>query len=172
MAALATAERALPLYSHRNSPKTFTQHQLFGCLVLKSFLKTDYRGVAAHLADCPSLVETLGLSRVPHYTTLQKAARRLLASVPARRLLNATVQEHLGRKRRVHRAAVDSTGLESSAASGYFVRRRRYVGGPWKLWFIIASPNWASCAMSRRISFSPRRRAADRSPTWRTFDRC
>jgi hypothetical protein len=132
LAALATAKRALPLYSHRNSPRKFTQHQLFACLVLKNFLKTDYRGVVAHLADCPSLSETLGLARVPHYTTLQKAARRLLASVPAKRLLDATVRQHLGRKRRVPRAAIDSTGLESSSASGYFVHRRRYVGGPWK----------------------------------------
>jgi Transposase DDE domain len=132
LAALATAKQALPLYSHRNSPKKFTQHQLFACLVLKSFLKTDYRGLVAHLADCPSLVETLELASLPHYTTLQKAARRLLAAAPAKRLLDATVREHLGRKRRVPRAAVDSTGLESSSASGYFVRRRRYVGGPWK----------------------------------------
>ena len=72
MAALATAEQALPLYSHRLSPRKFTQHQLFACLVLKSFLTTDYRGVVAHLADCPSLVETLGLASVPHDTTLQK----------------------------------------------------------------------------------------------------
>ena len=132
MAALATAEQALPLYSHPLSPKKFTQHQLFACLVLKSFLKTDYRGVVAHLADCPSLVETLGLASVPHYTTLQKAARRLLAAAPARRLLDATVREHQGRKRRVPRAAIDSTGLESSAASGYFVRRRERRDMPWK----------------------------------------
>ncbi len=33
--------QASPLYSHRNSPKKFTQHQLFAGLVLKSFLKTD-----------------------------------------------------------------------------------------------------------------------------------
>jgi hypothetical protein len=131
-AALATAERALPLYSHRYSPKKFTQHQLFACLVLKSFLKTDYRGLVAHLADCPSLLEVLKLGAVPHYTTLQKASCRLLAATPARRLLDATVREHMGRKRRVRRAAIDSTGLESSAASGYFVRRRRHVGGPWK----------------------------------------
>ncbi len=132
LAALAVAKRSLPRYSHRNSPKKFTQHQLFACLVLKIFLKTDYRGVVAHLLDCPSLTETLGLARVPHYTTLQKAAQRLLASVPARRLLDATVREHLGRKRRIARAAIDSTGLDSSAASAYFVNRRRYVGGPWK----------------------------------------
>ena len=133
MAALATAKRSLPSYSHRCSPKKFTQHQLFACLVLKSFLKTDYRGVVAHLTDCPSLVDSLGLNEVPHYTTLQKAAGRLLASTPARRLLDATVEEHLGRRRRVPRTAIDSTGLESTAASSYFVHRRRYVGGPWKM---------------------------------------
>jgi len=132
LAALSTARESLPAYSHRYSPKKFTQHQLFACLVLKSFLKTDYRGVVAHLADCPSLVETLGLAKVPHYTTLQKAARRLLANAPAKRLLDATVREYLGRKRRVASAAIDSTGLESSSASSYFVSRRRYVGGPWK----------------------------------------
>src|SRR6201999_2380023 len=82
--------------------------------------------------DCPSLVEALGLKEVPHYTTLQKAARRLLASTPARRLLDATVEEHLGRGRRVSRTAIDSTQLESTAASSFFVHRRRYVGGPWK----------------------------------------
>ena len=90
---------ALPLYSHRNSPKKFTQHQLFACLVLKCFLKTDYRGVVAHLADCPSLAEAIELGSIPHYTTLQKAARRLLAAAPARWLLDATVREQLGRKR-------------------------------------------------------------------------
>jgi Transposase DDE domain len=132
LAALATAERALPAYSHRYSPKKFTQQQLFACLVLKSFLKTDYRGVTAHLTDCASLRDTLGLSAVPHYTTLQKAARRLLALALARRLLDSTVREHMGRKRRVRRVAIDSTGLESSAASGYFVRRRERVGMPWK----------------------------------------
>ncbi|HMO85934.1 MAG TPA: transposase [Lacipirellulaceae bacterium] len=132
MAALATARRALPLYSHRHSPKKFTQHQLFACLVLKCFLKTDYRGVVAHLSDCPSLVEVLELASVPHYTTLQKAARRLLSAASARRLLDATVREQLGRKRRVRRSAIDSTGLEATAASGYFVRRRTRVGTPWK----------------------------------------
>src|SRR3972149_4092359 len=132
LAALATAEHALPLYSHRNSPKTFTQHQLFACLVLKNFLKTDYRGVVAQLADCPSLVEAIGLARVPHYTTLQKAARRLLTSGSAKRLLDATVKQQMGRNGGVARPAIDSPGLECSVASGYFVRRRAAAGTPWK----------------------------------------
>jgi len=131
-AALATARRALPPYSHRLSPKTFTQHQLFACLVLKNFLKTDYRGVVAHLADHPKLIEALGLTKVPHYATLQKASRRLLASSPARKLLDGTVQLHMKRHRRVQSAAVDSTGLQCSTASAYFVRRRIRVDSPWK----------------------------------------
>ena len=35
-------------------------------------------GLAAHLADNPPLVAMLGLQRVPHFTTFQKASRRLL----------------------------------------------------------------------------------------------
>ena len=125
--------RRLPLYSHRHSPKKFTQHQLFACLVLKCFLKTDYRGVVAHLADCPSLVEAIELAQYP---ALHDAAKSSPATAvqPLRRddLLDATVREQLGRKRRVPRSAIDSTGLEATAASGYFVRRRDRVGTPWK----------------------------------------
>ena len=78
MTAHAMAQRALPAYSHRFSPKKFTQHQLFACLVLKEFLKTDYRGLVEFLADCDSLRAAIELEHVPHFTTVQKAADRLL----------------------------------------------------------------------------------------------
>ena len=130
--ALHVARASLPAYSHVSSPKKFTQHQLFACLVLKSFLRLDYRGVVAHLVDCPSLVEAIGLDHIPHYTTLQKAARRLLTVPHARKLLATTVRRHMKRRKRVGRAAIDSTGLESSSASNYFVRRRAATGSPWK----------------------------------------
>ena len=82
LTAYATANDALPAYAHRFSPKKFTQHQLFACLVLKEFLKIDYRGVVNVLADCPALRAAIDLSNVPHYTTLQKAADRLLKKTP------------------------------------------------------------------------------------------
>ena len=82
MAAHAVAADALPAYSHRFSPKKFTQHQLFAILVLKEFLKTDYRGVCQHLADCPGLRRAIELKAVPHWTTVQKAADRLLKKTP------------------------------------------------------------------------------------------
>jgi hypothetical protein len=132
LSALATAQQALPKYAHKNSPKTFTQHQLFACLALKNFLRTDYRGVVAHLEDNPSLRGFLALRRVPHFTTLQKASRRLLASANAQRLLDATTRLRSGGQRRVRTAAIDSTGLECTSASGYFIKRRVRAAEPWK----------------------------------------
>src|SRR5438445_496164 len=63
--ALAIACQRLRLYAHKFSPKKFTQPQLFACLVLKTFLKTDYRGLVAHLADHSDLRAVLGLEFVP-----------------------------------------------------------------------------------------------------------
>jgi len=122
--ALGVAAQALPLYAHRFSPKKFTQHQLFACLVLKTFFKADYRGVAVNLAEHADLRAALGLRGAPHFTTLQKASRRLLRAPAARRLFRATVRRFLGRRRRVQRAALDSTGLDCGHASRYYVRRR------------------------------------------------
>lgn len=133
VAALRVARRALPAYSHKNSPKTFTQYQLFACLVLKSFWRTDYRGVVAQLTDNPTLTsQTLGLEKVPHFTTLQKASRRLLTQRRAKRLLKTTIRMHHPRRKRVSVAAVDSTGLDCTTASAYFIRRRVRRDQPWK----------------------------------------
>ena len=76
--ALRLAQEALPAYSSKFSRKDFTQPQLFALLALKTFFKTDYRGVVALLDDFPELRADLGLTRVPHYSTLCYAARRLL----------------------------------------------------------------------------------------------
>ena len=77
-AALRLAQDALPPYSAVRSRKDYTQHQLFAILALKTFLKTDYRGVVAFLADFPEIRSDLGLSKVPHYSTLCYAEGRLL----------------------------------------------------------------------------------------------
>ena len=76
--ALRLAQDALPPYSAVRSRKDFTQHQLFAVLALKTFLKTDYRGVAQFLADFAEARTDLGLAKVPHYSTLCYAERRLL----------------------------------------------------------------------------------------------
>jgi len=76
--ALLVARDALPAYSSKFSRHDFTQHQLFALAVLKTFLKTDYRGLTHMLRDFSELRDDLGLDKVPHYSTLCKAIGRLL----------------------------------------------------------------------------------------------
>jgi len=122
-------------YAHRFSPKKFTQPQLFAGLVLKEFLKLDYRGLQALLKDSPQLQETIGLKSVPHFTTFHKASRRLLRFPRAKRLLRATVRAALKKhlvKTKVRLAAMDGTGLESHHASTYYVQRQAKGGKSWQ----------------------------------------
>jgi hypothetical protein len=76
--ALRLARDTLPTYSSKYSRKDYTQHQLFALLALKTFFKTDYRGLAQMLDDFAELRQDLGLAETPHYSTLCYAAKRLL----------------------------------------------------------------------------------------------
>jgi len=76
--ALRLAQDALPAYSSARSRKDFTQHQLFAILTLKTFFKTDYRGVVQLFKDFAELQQDLKLTKIPHFSTLCYAAQRLL----------------------------------------------------------------------------------------------
>ena len=121
------ARETLPEHSHRYSPQKYTQPQLLVCLVLKVFFKTEYRGIVEILNDWPDLCQVFGLQGVPHFTTLQKASKRLLRFATAERLLDGTL-ETLEPDRHVALGAIDSTGLEAHHISRYFVSRRRSKG--------------------------------------------
>jgi hypothetical protein len=76
--AMRIAKTALLDYSSVYSRHDFTQHQLFAILVLRQFFKTDYRGIIQMLADFSDLRKALDLMKVPHYSTLCYAEKRLL----------------------------------------------------------------------------------------------
>lgn len=123
--ALAVGQQVFRAYSHKFSPKKFTQPQLFACLVLKTFFKTDYRGIRQILRDSSDLRENLQLQGVvPHWTTLQKASDRLLRLPKARQVLSRTIRRSTGRRKRVKQAAIDSSGYDCGHASRYYVQRR------------------------------------------------
>lgn len=75
--ALAAARDSLPSYSAVHSPKKYTQHQLFAICVLRQFFRTDLRGIVAILEDSSDLRRVLSLKRVPHYSTLSYAEKRI-----------------------------------------------------------------------------------------------
>jgi len=131
--AYEVGRRSLPVYASRFSRKDFTQPQLFACLVLRRFHKTDYRGIVAILQDNPTLCEDLELCKVPHFTTLQKAERKLLddrnthamltQSVGLYFDLDAATDEVPAQAQPIEQVAADSTGFELDHASRYFTRR-------------------------------------------------
>lgn len=125
--AYLTGRLSLPDYSRRFSPQKFTQPQLFACLVLKEFLRLDYRKLAALSAAASERTNEIGLKSVPHFTTFQKAADRLLLAPRARKLLDETLRIARRQKRlksRCRLAAPDGTGWESHHVSRYYVKRR------------------------------------------------
>ncbi|MCL4854135.1 MAG: transposase [Bryobacteraceae bacterium] len=127
MTAYHVGQARLPDYSHPCGPKTYTQPQLFACLVFKEFMRLDYRKLSACLKDTPELAKTIALDPIPHFSTFQKAARRLLSAHRVDRLLSETVKRAVRAgvmKKRVRRAAIDGTGFETRHISSYYVRRR------------------------------------------------
>lgn len=86
------AKRALPPYAHRFSPKKFSRPQLVAILCLKEARRQDYRGICQDLREWAELRHILQLAAVPHYSTLCKAAERLLGEKSVRRL----VARHVG----------------------------------------------------------------------------
>jgi hypothetical protein len=135
MVALAAGKEAFSDYSHKFSPKKFTRPQLFACLVLKEFEKKDYRGVCQLLTDCSDLRNAIELKTVPHYTTVQKASRRLLKLDRVRELIEITYTRIHRRAKVVQHAAADSSGFDAHHTSRYFVWRtsgRKKQKGPKK----------------------------------------
>jgi hypothetical protein len=118
---LRLSSKYLQPYSCVKSPHTFTQPQLMTCLVLRAYLKTTYRGVIEILETSETLRETLNLKRLPHYSTLKYFADRsgTLEIVDA---MLAELAKQYGKPQEP--VAIDSTGLETTAASSYFETRR------------------------------------------------
>lgn len=70
--------QALPSYSCKHSRRDFQQAQLFALLALRQFLNTDYRKTSRMVSEWSDLRDALGLQKVPHWTTLEKAQKRLI----------------------------------------------------------------------------------------------
>lgn len=77
--ALAVAQRTFPPYASKRSRKDYTQHQLFALLAVRAFFQTDYRGLEQLVRDWSDLRNAIGLkAKVPNYSTVKRAADRLL----------------------------------------------------------------------------------------------
>jgi len=112
-------EGVVPLFSSRFSRRDYTLHQHVILLVLRAKERKPYRDFVAWLEVSETIVEALSLSKIPHYTTLQKAADRLppgllekLVGVVGRLLVEDE-----------YTAGVDGTGFSLDFSSRYYCKR-------------------------------------------------
>jgi hypothetical protein len=89
--------------------------------VLKTYLRTTYRGVTEQLVLMPAVREAIGLRQIPHWTTLQKFADRADLLTQVDRCLKRLGREALAGSR--GEGAMDSAGVETGSASAHFVTR-------------------------------------------------
>ena len=76
--AFKVGKASLAPYSGKFSRKDYVQAQHFALLSLRQFFKVDYRKAVQMVAEWSDLRELLELKKVPHWTTLEKAHKRLL----------------------------------------------------------------------------------------------
>jgi len=172
---LRIARRRLADHSHLNSPKIYTQPQMFCCLLLRAHLNLTYRKTEELLRLMPAACEAIGLARVPRFTTMQTFANQpgvleivdgVLAEI-GKTIIEACPQD----------AAIDGTGCETTSASAHFVsragrKRTKYVKLTVAVLCAAAIPaaltvDWGpSHDMRQAWSVRDKLRQAEITPTW------
>src|SRR5271157_5822492 len=126
--ALQVSKAVLPRYRSRFSKHQFTQPQLLAILCLMRYEDWTFREAEVRLGEHRELHQTLGLSRVPDFTTLCRFLQRL-DDQTIDRAVGETMRRLRGSQRkgrRRARVAVDTTGLAQGAVSTFFVRRMHH----------------------------------------------
>lgn len=110
------AKYVLPEYSNKFSRKDFTQHQLLALAALKQRIDEDYRDTVDSIGS--DMITAIGLTKVPHFTTLQKFIKRIKSTV-LDALIAIVAILILGEKIHGAKVAIDASGYPSSHASNF-----------------------------------------------------
>ena len=110
----------IPKFSNKHSKKIFTlwQHIVLHCF--RQMLNLSYREFI-HWLESSKLIEYLGLIRIPHYTTLQKVAKRLKPLWLHQMIGSFIKSQHL-------KVGIDGTGFSILEGSSYYCKRALIVG--------------------------------------------
>jgi hypothetical protein len=109
----------LSLYSNKYSRRDYTQHQLLTILLFKEYRKEDYRTVIWDLEEMDRIRGALGLTTIPHFTTLQKFLCRI-KPIYFDILLKSTLKIFYFPDDTIPITAIDSSGYTSGYCSHYY----------------------------------------------------
>jgi hypothetical protein len=109
----------IPLFLHRKSNHVFTMWQHVILLAIRQYEGKSYRMFTEWLVEAYYLRLFLGLSRIPHFTTLQKFTDRINNS-----LLEKIISSFIVISGTKHIfVGIDSTGFKITHASQYYTDR-------------------------------------------------
>ena len=118
---LVQSTRLTP-YSCKYSRKDYTQHQLLTLLLFKEYRKEDYRTIIWNLEEMDRIRAVLGLTTIPHFTTLQKFLCRI-KPLYFNLLLKNTLKLFYSEDDMISITAIDSSGFTSGYCSHYYSER-------------------------------------------------
>jgi len=116
--AVIISKRILTAYSFKFSK--YQQYQLFVILLYKAWRNVSYRDVIEIISSNPSFVTLLSLSEIPHFTTIQKFAKRVNGKLVAY-VFNKVVKSFHGLLGNI--IMIDSTGFSINYHSFYYDNR-------------------------------------------------
>jgi hypothetical protein len=109
----------IPVYRSKFSKHEFNQHQLLTLIIFKEYLGVRYRQICEILGLMGDVKSILGISKIPHYSTLCKFAQRISSKLISR-LLKKVTSLFYRSSGRVSTIAIDSTGFSTSYFSYYY----------------------------------------------------
>jgi hypothetical protein len=115
---LVQSSRITP-YSCKYSRRDYTQHQLLTLLLFKEYRKEDYRTLIWNLEEMARIRDLLGLTAIPHFTTLQKFLCRI-KSLYFDLLLKTILKQAYSDDGTISITAIDSSGFTSGYCSHYY----------------------------------------------------
>ena len=109
-------------YSCKYSKRIYTQHQLLVLILFRDFRNQHYREFVEDIGDMERVQGILGLSVIPHFTTLQKFLCRI-KSLYLRLTFKKTMSLFYSTDDVIPITAIDSSGFTSGYCSHYFSER-------------------------------------------------
>lgn len=103
-------------YGRKHSPKKYNEWVHAVLLSFKQLFDKSYRFVVEQIALMTPLLSVLGISDVPHFTTLQKASQRFRGTL-IEKIVSSFVS---ATKSQSVRYGIDSTGFQATRCSAYY----------------------------------------------------
>jgi len=117
----------IPPYLHKTSNHMYTVWQHLILLALHQYESKSYRKFVDFLDECIGVQQYLGLSKILHYTTLQKVATRMDTAMLQKILESFMIHARI---KKIF-TGIDATGFGHTQASYYYTKciklRRKFV---------------------------------------------